>query len=191
LMLMSLWLLRAVRARQSLRKSLLVYADERATATSSERTALNALPKDARLANPGLVLDTNTVLDWLVFADPGVAAVTDAIEEGAVHWLVCPRMRDELERTLAYASLAKWQPDPARVLALFDQHAQMCPAPVTAPTTPRCTDTDDQVFIDLALTTGAHSLLTHDRALLKLARRARVLGLQIVKPADWCLPDRT
>ncbi len=146
------------------------------------------MPKDASPAVSGLVLDTNTVLDWLVFRDPAVGPVATAVQAGTVCWLVCPRMRDELERTLAYASLAKWQPDPARVLLMFDQHAHMHPAPVTAPTTPRCTDPDDQVFIDLALATGAQYLLTHDRALLKLARRAGVLGLHIAKPSDWQAP---
>jgi uncharacterized protein len=134
---------------------------------------------------PGVVLDTNAVLDWLVFANPGMAAVATAIKTKVVQWLVCPRMRDELLRTLAYPALAKWRPDAAAILSTFDQHAQLCPAPTTAPTTPRCTDADDQVFIDLALAVGAQSLLTHDRALLKLARRARLMGLSIAKPADW------
>jgi uncharacterized protein len=134
---------------------------------------------------PGVVLDTNAVLDWLVFGDPRVSKVAAAIRAGTVHWRVCPRMRDELARTLGYPSLAKWRPDAAAALATFDQHAQMCPAPTTAPTTPICTDADDQVFIYLALAAAAKCLLTHDRALLKLARRAKPLGLQIMQPSFW------
>jgi uncharacterized protein len=180
---MTLGLLRAVRARQSLRKSLLVYAGDAA----STRTTLNNPMQKAATPVSAVVLDTNAVLDWLVFANPCMSPFAAAVQAGAVRWLVCPRMRDELLRTLAYPALAKWRPDAAAALATFNQHAQMCPAPTTAPTTPRCTDADDQVFIDLALAAGAKWLLTHDRALLKLARRAKRLGLQIMQPGLWHL----
>jgi uncharacterized protein len=170
-----------LRARQSLRKSLLVYAGDAA----STRTTLNNPAQKATRPSPSVVLDTNAVLDWLVFGNPGMALVATAIQTGAVQWLACARMRDELLRTLAYPSLAKWQPDAATALSTFDQYAQMRPAPNTAPTTPRCTDADDQVFIDLALATRAQRLLTQDRALLKLARRVKPMGLQIMQPALW------
>jgi uncharacterized protein len=142
-------------------------------------------------ALPGVVLDTNAVLDWLVFGDPGMAAVAAAIQAGEVRWLVCPRMRDELMRALGYASLAKWQPNAALVLGQFDQFAITCAPPTTAPTTPRCTDGDDQVFIDLALGTQAMWLVTHDRALLKLAKKAWALRLAIVRPMVWRLSSET
>ena len=51
-----------------------------------------------------------------------------------------------------------------------------------AATRMRCTDPDDQKFIDLALGHRARWLVTRDRAVLKLARRARTLGLNIVTP---------
>jgi predicted nucleic acid-binding protein len=38
------------------------------------------------------------------------------------------------------------------------------------------------VFIDLALAHRARWLLTRDKALLSLARPARVLGVEILKP---------
>ena len=135
-------------------------------------------------AAPGLVLDTNTVLDWLLFRDPGMTALGAAIVSGRLSWQVCPRMRDEFERTLGYPTLAKWLPDSQRLLSQFDQAALLRPAPPTLPDL-RCTDPDDQVFIDLAVAQGARWLITHDRALLKLARRASALGVQIVKPRAW------
>lgn len=132
-----------------------------------------------------VVLDTNAVLDWLVFQDARMAAAGLAITQGHMQWLACAAMRDELERTLAYRSLAKWQPDSERVLASFDAHAVLLPAPPPAPLSLRCSDPDDQVFLDLALAHRAGWLLTHDRALLRLARRARALGTVIVAPRHW------
>jgi predicted nucleic acid-binding protein len=139
------------------------------------------LPDAARV-----ILDTNVVLDWLVFDDPGVAAVAQAIEGGAIEWVACPRMRDELERTLGYPALARWAPDCERSLSRFDQHAVVLAPPATLPSL-RCSDPDDQVFLDLAAAAGSRWLLTHDRALLRLAKRARAFGLQIVKPQGWQL----
>jgi len=136
-----------------------------------------------------VVLDTNTVLDWLVFGDNGMAAVAAAVQGGGLRWLACGRMRDELSRTLAYPALAKWKPDSERTLKTFDLHATSLPAPAPAPLHLRCSDPDDQVFLDLALEQGATWLLTHDRALLRLARRARAQGLQITQPRHW-RPDR-
>lgn len=135
---------------------------------------------------PAAVLDTNTVLDWLVFADPGVAALAAAVSTGRVCWLACPRMRDELERTLAYPQLQKWSPDTVMVLSQFDAHVRMVPAPPSAPLILRCSDSDDQVFVDLAVHSHARWLVTRDRALLRLARRCRPLGLHILRPSEGC-----
>jgi predicted nucleic acid-binding protein len=71
------------------------------------------------------------------------------------------------------------------VLSIFDQHVALLPEPPSAPLNLRCSDPDDQVFLELALAHGATWLLSHDRALLRLARRTRALGLHIVKPGDW------
>ena len=132
---------------------------------------------------PLVVLDTNVVLDWLVFRDPGVAALVQQIEQSEVTWIACPLMRTELQHMLGHASLAHWAPDSKRALAVFDSLVRQAPDPgATGPVPLRCTDTDDQVFLDLALYAGASCLFTRDRALLKLARRARPLGLSIRVP---------
>jgi uncharacterized protein len=136
-------------------------------------------------APPALVLDTNTVLDWLVFKDPGMNSVATALQAGELCWLSCAAMREELARTLGYRSLLKWQPDSEYVLSIFDQCSKLLPAPPAAPLHLRCSDPDDQVFLELALAHHAVGLLTHDRALLKLARRARGLGLHISTPRQW------
>jgi putative PIN family toxin of toxin-antitoxin system len=137
---------------------------------------------------PKLVLDTNAVLDAWVFHNPCMAPLLAAVQDGRVQWVVCADMRQELQRLLVHASLTRWNPQSEHVLARFDRWALLSqkPAPQHLPGL-RCTDTDDQVFIDLALATQARWLVTHDRAVLKLARRARPLGLAIVRPQHWSL----
>jgi len=49
----------------------------------------------------------------------------------------------------------------------------------------RCSDSDDQKFIDLAVASGAAWLISRDRAVLRLARRASAFGLAIVTPERW------
>lgn len=126
------------------------------------------------------------VLDWLLFADPGTAAMAEAVSAGSVRWLCCARMRDEFERTLGYPALQSRNPDRERLLSAFDRHAVILPTPATLPAL-RCTDPDDQVFLDLAVAAGARWLLTHDRALLRLRRRAAALGVEVMAPGRWAL----
>jgi len=52
----------------------------------------------------------------------------------------------------------------------------------------RCADPDDQMFIDLALAVRACWLFTRDKALLRLAPRARDRGVCVLRPADWQVP---
>jgi uncharacterized protein len=129
------------------------------------------------------VLDTNVALDWLVFRNPGVADLAAAIEANELRWLISPPMRTELGHMLTHASLARWSPDADAALATFDRLTIVCQPAATSRL--RCTDRDDQIFIDLALAQGAEWLVTHDRALLKLARRARPLGLNVLTPVSW------
>jgi predicted nucleic acid-binding protein len=53
------------------------------------------------------------------------------------------------------------------------------------PASLRCRDGDDQKFLDLAHFAGARWLISRDRALLDLAKRARHLGFEILTPALW------
>lgn len=132
-----------------------------------------------------MVLDTNVVLDWLLFDDPRAGELGQALSRGRLRWLVCARMREEFARTLRRAVLAKWQPQAEDLLARFDRHAIVLGDPPPAPLRLRCRDPDDQVFVDLALAGDAHWLLSHDKALLRLASRMPVPGPRICRPSDW------
>ena len=119
-----------------------------------------------------LVLDTNIVLDLLVFEDPRVRPLSDRVGAGELHWLATAAMREELARVLRYPKLAErvasQRGDEQAVLADFDRHARVVDAPPKARVT--CGDPDDQKFIDLAV---AHrcTLLSKDREVLRMRKR--------------------
>jgi hypothetical protein len=65
-----------------------------------------AAPEPAEGAARALVLDTNIVLDLLVFADPAVRPLPPLLASGALRWIAAPAMRVELERVLGYPQIA-------------------------------------------------------------------------------------
>lgn len=124
-----------------------------------------------------VVLDTNIVLDLLVFAEePSIRPTAELLATGELRWLSNARQRAELERVLGYPQLAPrvayWGHSVDSVLAAFDAGVQILPL------APRCrcicTDADDQHYLDLA---AAHRaiLLSRDRAVLKHRKRMLLL----------------
>ena len=135
-----------------------------------------------------IVIDTNIVLDLFVFDDAAAKPLRAALQAGEVEWIATAAMRIELARVLGYPQIAPrltfYGLSDADVLAQFDRHARLVePAPKAHVS---CADPDDQKFIDLAIAAGAHVLVSRDRALLKLKKKAVTKhGLLIVAPADW------
>ncbi|MEO6017811.1 MAG: putative toxin-antitoxin system toxin component, PIN family [Polaromonas sp.] len=124
-----------------------------------------------------VVIDTNIVLDLLVFADEVTAPLRQALEGGELRWLATPAMRDELERVLAYpkivSRLAFYQLTAGEVLSTFDATVHLCDVP--GKSAMACRDADDQKFIDLAI---AHQalLLSKDRHILSMKKRILACG---------------
>ena len=144
-----------------------------------------------------LVIDTNVVLDWLVFADPIGAPLEAALTSGQCRWLCTRAMRDELARVIVRESFSRRVIDSSALLGVYDGLA------VDVGTLPllgaaerlRCSDPDDQPFIDLAIAHRVQALLTRDRAVLRLARPASRFNVLIATPQAWlhhgyptCLP---
>jgi predicted nucleic acid-binding protein len=138
---------------------------------------------------PCIVLDTNVVLDWLYFRDVRCAALAAAVTAHRVRWIASAPMRDKIEHVLERGGLGtRWPEGPAAVLDGWLRWATMIEAPAhAAPLALRCTDADDQKFIDLALDARAIALLSADRAVLRLARRASAFGLAISTVAGWTM----
>ena len=133
-----------------------------------------------------VVLDTNVVLDWLVFRNPQCEPLTRAIEDGQLRWLVTEPMRDELAHVLGRGVVDAWAPNQARLWESWHRLSETIPSPEATGESLRlrCTDPDDQKFVDLALS-SAQWLISRDRAVLKLARRAQRLGLRVATPEHW------
>jgi predicted nucleic acid-binding protein len=139
------------------------------------------------LTAPFVVLDTNVVLDWLLFRHPDGLAVGAALAAGELRWIATAAMRDELAHVLGRGALDRWQPDLPALWADWGRHCAetLAPEPSGPATRFRCIDPDDQKFIDLAVAASPCLLLSYDRAVLKLARRLREAGVDVVTPATW------
>ena len=140
-----------------------------------------------------VVLDTNVVLDWLVFDDPGTHTLGLALQSGQLRWLQSAAMLAELQRVLDYPAVQARLSDRDTVLARAQSLSQRVNAAPPAPQALRCRDPDDQGFIDLALAEGRGcQLISRDKAVLALQKAAAASGLQILSPAQWAsLQDPT
>ena len=72
-------------------------------------------------------------------------------------------------------------------LARFDRLSHMVAAASPAPV--RCSDRDDQIFVDLAVANRA-MLLSRDRQVLRLRRRLAMLGVTVGSLRSARLPDK-
>lgn len=131
-----------------------------------------------------IVLDTNIVLDLLIFNDPRCAALRAALAQKNLHWIAQAQMRDELERVLTYTHLlprmAFYQTTAAQVLQQFDAGVEIVAPALRAVYI--CKDADDQKFIDLAVQHRA-TLVSKDKAVLCM--RKRLASLDVTVTSQW------
>ena len=147
-----------------------------------------ALPQTAiavRVAPFRCVLDTNVVLDWLVFNEPLLDGLRVGVRDGTIIVLTHAAASDELCRVLGYSKLKL---DAARQEVIFDAYRAQT-ATVSdildersnlPPGFPRCQDRDDDHFLALTYRAKADALVSKDRAVLKLSKRAQKFGVRIL-----------
>jgi uncharacterized protein len=134
-------------------------------------------PELAVVAKWRLVLDTHVWLDWLAFDDPSVRHVKAAVAAQRAEIYMDAACEAELARVLGYPIAKKVADESLQAARLAEARSLVRPparrlAEAERAALPRCSDRDDQKFLELALAAQAHALLTKDRALLQLARRA-------------------
>jgi putative PIN family toxin of toxin-antitoxin system len=134
------------------------------------------------------VLDTNVVLEWLVFNESSLLEFTYAVKAGRVHVLTHDGVRDELRRVLNYPALKLHTTRQDEVYRVYESLCQEATVPtgfnaqnlLLPDGFPDCRDPDDQLFLALALHTNADALVSRDRAVLALRKKARKFGVVIL-----------
>ncbi len=131
-----------------------------------------------------VVLDTNVLLSLWVFVDSRFAPLRELVDRGDWIALTDEHCLAEFERVLGYGQFKLSAEQQAKILADYSATAQSChPRKTFLVALPRCSDRDDQKFLELARNAGAEWLVTGDKALLKMARRNKLAGLfHIVTP---------
>ena len=135
-----------------------------------------------------LVLDTNVWIDWLVFDDPSAALLKAARREGRIQIVIDEACLQELNAVLAYPEFRLDDAQKKDHLAEVDRctmrHDDQRPARSIA--LPRCSDPDDQKFLELARDAQADWLITKDKALLRIRRnKLEAAGFRIGTPTQW------
>ena len=141
---------------------------------------------------PRLVLDTNVVLDCFVFDDSDARNLQSALNTGRAQALVHTYTIAELQRVLGYAQCRLSEAQQKEALDRYLSKATYAELPANfgtdnlllPPTFPRCRDADDQPFIALAYHAAADALVTKDKALLRLRRKAKKFDVTILRPSE-------
>lgn len=142
---------------------------------------------------PRIVIDTNVCLDLFVFRDPRWTTLMTALQTGEIEAVTRPDCRLEWQMVLHYPHLPVTDETHPGINTEFDTLITCLPTEMLTPHAsirlPICSDSDDQKFLELAFGAHATTLITKDKALLKLARKTAKAGLfAIVTPQAWSQP---
>ncbi|MCW5595560.1 MAG: putative toxin-antitoxin system toxin component, PIN family [Rhodocyclaceae bacterium] len=131
---------------------------------------------------PRLVLDTNSVLSALVFAQGRLSPLRLAWQQARCQPLVSRTTVGELIRVLAYPKFRLDPDEQQELLADYLPYCTVVTIPARPPKTPACRDPFDVPFLQLAIAGKADYLVTGDRDLLNLEKAA---SCSIVTPAQF------
>jgi putative PIN family toxin of toxin-antitoxin system len=138
-----------------------------------------------------VVFDTNILLSLYVFADSRFAPLRVKIEIGEWQAITNEACFNEFRRVLGYPLFALSGEQQQSALNAYDASVKRIERSPQAATVslPRCSDHDDQKFLELARDSGADWLVTADKALLRLARRDRLRGLFRILTPEMALAE--
>ena len=130
-----------------------------------------------------LVIDTNVLVSALVFKDSRHLPLRQAWQAGQVIPLLSIKTYRELKRVLGYEMFKLSDDQIAEGIAHLGPFIEWVTIDdAQLGTLPKCSDRDDQKFLNAALCGRADALLTYDRAVLKLRKR---VPFAITKPEVW------
>jgi uncharacterized protein len=134
-----------------------------------------------------LVIDTNVLVSALIFKDSRHLPLRVAWTERRVTPLLSIPTYRELKAVLGYRMFDIGDDQIAEAIAALGPFIEWVTINVAQTATlPKCSDRDDQKFLDVALCGQADAILTYDKALLKLRRKS--LPFAIRKPEELSVP---
>ena len=139
-----------------------------------------------------VVLDTNVALDWLVFDAPSILELRQAIAKQHVQVIVNDLIVDELRRVLNYPQFKLGSEAQRLILNRYRSQSESIemPAGYSRSTLllpdlfPRCRDSDDDHFLAMTYHSRAQALVTKDKAILKLRKRAAKFGVRVAELSE-------
>lgn len=129
---------------------------------------------------PRVVLDTNTVLSALLFAQGRLVRLRVAWQSGALTPLLCAQTVEEFLRVLAYPKFKLTPQEREELLGDYLPFGEVVAPWRKRPAVPTCRAKHDRVFLELAAVGAADRLVTGDPDLPSLGRQAK---FQIIAPA--------
>ena len=116
-----------------------------------------------------VVLDSNIVLSALLFRGGNAACLRPAWQRGELQPLASAETVKELIRVLAYPKFRLSEAEQHDLLADYLPYSDTVFVPQPPPAVPKCRDPYDLIFLHLALSGKADTLVTGDKDLLTLA----------------------
>jgi len=130
-----------------------------------------------------LVIDSNVLVSALIFRDSRHLPLRAAWQTGRITPLLSIATYRELKHVLGYPMFKLEDHQIDEAVALLGPYVEWVTIDSErAETLPKCSDRDDQKFLQVALCGNAEALLTYDRALLRMKRG---LPFAVVKPEVW------
>ena len=135
-----------------------------------------------------LVLDTNVVIDWLVFDDPFMRPLRDSVRDARVKVFTHAYAITELQRVLAYPQLKLSIARQREIFSRYQTETTIAKMPddyspkhlMLPGGFPRCRDRDDEPFLALAFHAKVDALASRDNAVFGLKTRVEKYGVTIL-----------
>lgn len=131
-----------------------------------------------------IVLDTNVLLDILVFDDERAHPLRAALENAQFKAVATSKTIDEFMDVISRDQFQLTIEQQAEILNQWRAWSSLIDDESLAPAPWKCKDRDDQVFINLAFTLKPSTLISKDKQVLKIAKRAQKEGILITADHD-------
>jgi predicted nucleic acid-binding protein len=128
---------------------------------------------------PRLVLDTNVILDLLVFKDPSAELIQLALDTRCVDAVRTAASLFELVDVIGRPTFKLSPEEQAVIIRTWVSSTRLLENAAIEPAPFACRDLDDQVFIDMAFSVRPALLLSKDLRVLELQSRALREEIQI------------